>query len=129
MLMRLFFCMGMSCTCMLFKWKAQLPTDNMSSSASELLLRMQGVCRLLSQVKVYADNPDQHVSMSHPHTGNLQRSRALESHVEALEKQDVILAINRSHEYFDHKGMPLLIQLQLQRAESDQSDVAGRDNN
>lgn len=90
---------------------------------------MQGVCRLLSEVKVYADNPEQHVSMSHPHTGNLQGSRALEGHEEALEKQDVILAINRSHEYFDHKGRPLLIQLQLQRAESNQSDVAGRDVN
>jgi hypothetical protein len=66
---------------------------------------MQGVCRLLSDVKVYAANPDQPVGMPDPHKGNLQGFRALEGHAEALEEQDVILAINRSHEYFDHKGM------------------------
>ncbi len=44
----------------------------------------------------------------HHHTQTL-----LKSHADALDKQDVTLAINRSHEYFDHKGEPAMLYQQL----------------
>ena len=58
----------------------------------------QGLCRLLSDVKAFLESPDAPPSMPS------QRPAALQEHVKALEQQDVILAINRSHEHFDHKG-------------------------
>ena len=49
-------------------------------------------------MKAFLEPPDAPPSMPS------QRPAALEEHVKALEQQDVILAINRSHEHFDHKG-------------------------
>ena len=49
-------------------------------------------------MKAFLESPDGPPSMPS------QKRAALEEHVKALEQQDVILAINRSHEHFDQKG-------------------------
>jgi len=73
---------------------------------NQVLPVMQGVYRLLSDVRSYVGSPDVYNNETGQKAGHPQSFQDLESHAEALEKQDVILAINRSHEYFDHKGAP-----------------------
>lgn len=61
-------------------------------------------------MKAFLESPDAPPSMPS------QRPAALQEHVKALEQQDVILAINRSHEHFDHKGASKLGRHIRQRA-------------
>ena len=56
------------------------------------------------------DMPEVYISETRQEPGHPHTVTMLKSHVDALNKQDVTLAINRSHEYFDHKGEPIIHQ-------------------
>ena len=54
------------------------------------------------------DMPEVYISQPCQEPGQTHTNAMLKSHVDALNEQDVTLAINRSHEYFDHKGEPTI---------------------